>query len=127
MEIEQFPFASTAVGRQIIAITRSLRSAADAARSAYTLTRRASVLSPQQTQAEAQKLAQRVLRFGQAARSAPVSPAEMNLGMWKPYNGTHTVNEAATAALRSQEARRAKTTSGAGRSEEHTSELQSQR
>ena len=114
MEIEQLPFASTAFGRQVIAITRSLRSAADAARSAYTLTRRASVLSPQQTQAEAQKLVQRVLRFGQAARSAPVSPAEMNLGMWKPYNGTHTVNEAATAALRSQEARRAKTTSGAG-------------
>ena len=54
------------------------------------------------------------MRFRQAARSAPVSPAEMNLGMWKPYSGTHVVNEAATAALRSREARRAKTTSGAG-------------
>lgn len=114
MEIEQFPFASSAIGRRIIAVTRSLQSAAEAARSAYTLTRRASVLTPQQTQAKAQELTQRVMRFGQAARSAPVSPAEMNLGMWKPYSGTHVVNEAATAALRSREARRAKTTSGAG-------------
>lgn len=114
MEIEQLPFAQTAIGRRVIALTRSIQSAVTAARGAYALTRGAGVLTPQQTQMHAQALTQQVLRFGQAARSAPVSPAEMNLGVWKPYTGTHNVSETATAALRSREARRAKTTSGAG-------------
>lgn len=114
MEIEQLPFAQTAIGRRVIALTRSIQSAVTAARGAYALTRGAGVLTPQQTQMHAQALTQQVLRFGQAARSAPVSPAEMNLGVWKPYTGTHNVSETATAALRSREARRAKTTSGVG-------------
>ena len=119
VEIEQFPFASSAIGRRIIAVTRSLQGAAEAARSAHTLTRRASVLTPQQTQAKAQELTQRVMRFGQAARSAPVSPAEMNLGMWKPYSGTHVVNEAATAALRSREAGGPRRPQARGRNPKH--------
>lgn len=107
-------FADTPIGRRIIAITRSLQSAAAAARGAYSLTRSAGVLTPQQIQANAQRMMSQVLRFGQAVRSAPVSPVEMNLGAWKPYTGTHVISEAATAAMRSREARRARTTSGAG-------------
>ena len=98
-----------------------------AARGAYSLTRRAAAaggagggrgngrgFTPADAHKEAQALAQRVLRFGQAVRSAPVSPAEMNLGLWKPYTGTHIVSNEATMALYSRDARRAKTTSGAG-------------
>lgn len=126
MEIEQLPFAQTAIGRQIVAVTRSIQSAVVAARGAYSLTRRAAAaggaggggdgrgFTPADAHKEAQALAQRVLRFGQAVRSAPVSPAEMNLGLWKPYTGTHIVSNEATMALYSRDARRAKTTSGAG-------------
>jgi len=43
-----------------------------------------------------------------------VSPREMQLGSWKPFDALHGVDPALQAALRSREARQAKTTSGSG-------------
>ena len=70
MEIEQLPFAQTAIGRQIVAVGRSIQSAVVAARGAYSLTRRAAAaggaggggdgrgFTPADAHKEAQALAQ---------------------------------------------------------------------
>ena len=94
----------------------SLRSFGAALRTgaqAFDVARRADAL-PQKQQAQAQQFVKNVQNWAAAVRSAPISPPEMNLGQWQPYDATHHVNPALAAAMRSKEARRARTTSGAG-------------
>lgn len=49
-----------------------------------------------------------------ALRSAPISPQEQALGIWKPFDALHGVDPRLQNAIRDPGARRAKTTSGAG-------------
>lgn len=114
MRIEQLPFTDTAIGRRVIGIVRSITTAATAAQRAYRLAQAAPSMSPVRLEAEAVGIVQGIVRAGMQIRSAPVSPREKNLGAWKPFNGLHSVNDSVQAALRDADARRAKTTSGAG-------------
>lgn len=94
----------------------SLRSFGAALRTgaqAFDVARRADAL-PQKQQAQAQQFVKHVQNWVAAVRSAPTAPPDMNLGQWQPYDATHHVNPALAAAMRSKEARRARTTSGAG-------------
>lgn len=92
---------------------RTFGSALRTGAAAFNIARRADSL-PQKQQAQAQTFVKNVQNFAAAVRSAPVAPHEMNLGQWQPYDATHHVNPALAAAMRSKEARRARTTSGAG-------------
>ena len=114
MRVEQIPFADTAVGRRVISIVRSITTAATAARQSYQLAQAAPRLSPVALEAQAQGIVRGIVDAGMRIRSAPVSPREGNLGRWKPFDALHGVNPKLQAALRDAEARRSKTTSGAG-------------
>lgn len=114
MRIEQVPFADTAVGRRVISIVRSITTAATAAHQSYRLSQAAPTLSPVALEAHAVGIVQQIVRAGMQIRSAPVAPREKNLGAWKPFDSLHSVNPSLQAALRDPDARRAKTTSGAG-------------
>lgn len=114
MRIEQVPFADSALGRRVISIVRNITTAATAAQRAYRLTQAAPRLSPVRLEAEAVGIVQGIVRAGMQIRSAPVAPREKNLGAWRPFNALHSVNESVQAALRDADARRSKTTSGAG-------------
>lgn len=112
-------FTDTPLGHYIAQITRSMQSAAAAARAAYRITRAAPTSSAADMQARAQRLAADVVKFGQQIRSAPIPPREHNLGVWKSFDATHQVNTAMQAAMRDREARFARTTSGAGLNTPH--------
>ena len=109
MKIEQLPFADTTLGRRVAQVARGVVTAAQAARDAYRLHQAAPSMQPSTLEAQATGLVRRVVSAGMQARSA-----EHNLGSWKPFDALHSVDPALQAAMRSQEARRAKTTSGAG-------------
>jgi hypothetical protein len=110
----EFPaFENTAIGRRVVQIARGLRVAAATARSAYRLTTRPQP-SPVRLQASAEEIVGAIVRAGAAMRSAAIPPREHNLGAWSAFNGLHAVNAATQAALRTPEARGARTTSGAG-------------
>lgn len=116
MRIEQLPFANSEFGRRVIQVVDRITTAAMAAQNAYSLhgasARRQ--VQPATAEAMAAALTRRVINAGAAARSAPVPQRELQLGAWKPFNALHSVNPALQAAMRTREARQAKTTSGAG-------------
>lgn len=114
MNIEEIPFAQTALGRRVVEVVRSVKSAAIAARGAYQITRNASRGSQADLRKQAETLVSQVTRFGNQIRSAPVPPPQHNLGAWKAFNATHQTNAATLLAMRSREARYAHTTAGAG-------------
>lgn len=115
MRIEQLPFADTSIGRRVIQVTRGLQVAAATARSAYRVATQPKP-SPVRLQAQAEEIVGAIVRAGAAMRqrSAATPPREHNLGAWRPFDGLHAVNPATQAALRTPEARGARTTSGAG-------------
>lgn len=114
MQIEEVPFLSTSLGRRVLQVVRGGVTAITAARDAYKLHSQARYHSPDQIKDQAQGLVNNLVAAGLRSRSAPVSPREKPLGWWKEFPATHLVDPGIQAAMRSQEARKAKTTSGAG-------------
>lgn len=103
MRLEWPDFTSTTLGRRVVDIATGLRRSVEAARAAY--------IRPTPTP---QSVVGNVLKTGYAARSAPLSPSEQNMGYWKPFSSTHVENQSLTAAMHSTEARRNRVTAGAG-------------
>lgn len=114
MRIELPDFKDTSIGRRVIEVTRGLRVAAATARSAYRVATQPTKPSPVRLQAQAEEIVGAIVRAGAAMRSAAIPPREHSLGAWRPFDGLHAVNQATQAALRTPEARGARTTSGAG-------------
>lgn len=114
MRIEQLPFAQTALGRRITQIARGVVTAAQAARDAYRIQSAARNNQPVTIEAQARGLVGRVVAAGLAAREVAPRSKDLALGSWKPFTALHGVNPELQAALRSREARQARTTAGAG-------------
>ena len=104
----------TLFGKQLAAFTARLNTAAAAARATWRVQTQQPAPSRVALEAQAQALVGRIMRTGLAARSAPLTAREKNLGIWRPVEALHTQNQITQAALRSREARYARTTSGAG-------------
>ena len=99
---------------QLAAFSARLNSAAAAARATWRVQTQQPAPSRVALEAQAHALVGRIMRTGMAARSAPLSPRERNLGAWRPFEALHAEDRRVQAALRSREARRARTTAGAG-------------
>ena len=104
----------TLLGKQLAALTARLTTSAAAARATWRVSTQQPAPSRVALEAQAQALVGRIMRTGLAARSAPLSPREKNLGAWRPFEALHTQDRNTQAALRSRDARYARTTSGAG-------------
>jgi hypothetical protein len=114
VQIEEVPFLSTNLGRRVLQVARGGVTALLAARDAYRLHSQASQNSPQLIKAQAQNVVNNIVAAGLRSRSAPVAPNEKPLGWWKSFDATHHIDPSLQAAMRSAEAKRNKTTSGAG-------------
>ena len=114
IRIETLPFGNTNLANRVREVIRGLTTAARAAQQAFKLQTTARTAQPADIHNQARQMVNRIVADGLASRSAPVSPREHALGFWKPFDQFHQVDPATQAAMRSRDARYARTTSGAG-------------